>query len=190
MSKELIVGDYVFDSMEEANIAKLEQDKIDRLNEKLASADAEIYFKVYNKSIEKHTFKTPVGLDFMQFLKKKLERLPEYKDNILPIPVNTRDFGNLTNQEKADNLKKYREDADRYSSFFKWSLLINAVLVVIIVALFIITSTSNKPNIINYENALIDKYSAWETELKEKEQSLKDRERDLNEREALIIQNQ
>ncbi len=190
MSKELIVGDYIFDTLEEANTAKLEKDKIERLNEKLVSAEADIYFKVYNKSIEKNTFKTPVGLDFMRLIKRKIEKLPEYKDKILPIPVSSKGFDNLSKEEKNDSIKKYKEDAAKYSSFFKWSLLINGVLVVIIIALFVISSTSQNPNIINYENALIDKYAAWETELKDKEQDLKERERALEEKEDSFTQNE
>ena len=59
-------------------------------------------------------------------------------------------------------------------------------MVIVVIALFIITSTSDNPNIINYENALIDKYSSWESELNEKDKTLRAKERELDERERAI----
>ena len=177
MSKELIVGDYMFPDLETANIAKSEQEKIDKLNEKLVGADMDILYKVYNKSIEKNTFKTPVGLSYMKSLKTALEKGGKDKDSILPIPVNALTFDNPDKKEKNDNITKYKNEAQKNKSFFRWSLFINAVLVVMVVLLFIISWTSNTPNILNYENALVDKYASWEMELKEKEKELNEREK-------------
>ncbi len=186
MSKELIVGDYMFSTLEEANVAKLELDKIQKLTEKLVDADDEMLFKVYNRSIEKNTFRTPVGLEFMKALKKRLEKSRKIKDNVLPIPVSVNNLEISEAKEKEDDIKKVRDDAKKYSSFFKWSLFINAVLVIVIIALFVITGTSKNPNIINYENALIDKYSSWESELNQKEKDLRVKEKEIKDRESAL----
>ena len=186
MSKELIVGDYMFSTLEEANVAKLELDKIQKLTEKLVDADDEMLFKVYNRSIEKNTFRTPVGLEFMKALKKRLEKSRKIKDNVLPIPVSVNNLEISEAKEKEDDIKKVRVDAKKYSSFFKWSLFINAVLVIVIIALFVITGTSKNPNIINYENALIDKYSSWESELNQKEKDLRVKEKEIKDRESAL----
>lgn len=186
MSKELIVGDYMFSTLEEANVAKLELDKIQKLTEKLVDADDEMLFKVYNRSIEKNTFRTPVGLEFMKALKKRLEKSRKIKDNVLPIPVSVNNLEISEAKEKEDDIKKVRDDAKKYSSFFKWSLFINAVLVIVIIALFVITGTSKNPNIINYENALIDKYSSWESELNQKEKELRVKEKEIKDRESAL----
>ena len=186
MSKELIVGDYMFSTLEEANVAKLELDKIQKLTEKLVDADDEMLFKVYNRSIEKNTFRTPVGLEFMKALKKRLEKSRKIKDNVLPIPVSVNNLEISEAKEKEDDIKKVRGDAKKYSSFFKWSLFINAVLVVVIIALFVITGTSKNPNIINYENALIDKYSSWESDLTQKEKDLRIKEKEIKDRENAL----
>lgn len=183
MSKELIVGDYMFSTLEEANVAKLEMDKIEKLTEKLGDADDEMLYKVYNRSIEKNTFRTPVGLEFMKVLKKRLEKSRKVKDDILPIPVCVNNLEIKEANDKQDDIKKVRDDARKFSTFFKWSLFVNAILVIVIIALFVITSTADNPNIINYENALIDKYSSWETELNEKDKELRAKERELDERE-------
>ena len=179
MSRELVVGDYMFSTMEEANVAKLELEKIEKLNEKLTDADVDLLYKVYCRSIEKNTFRTPVGLDFMKNLKNKIEKSGKYKDKILPVPVNMPTFESVDKNEVKDELKKSKNDSKKYSSLFKWSLFINIILAVVIIALFVIASTSNNPNIINYENALIDKYSAWESELKDKEKELKIKENEI-----------
>ena len=190
MSKELVVGDYMFSTMEEANVAKLELDKINKLNEKLVGADDELIFKVYNKSIEKNTFKTPVGLEYMKTMKKRLDKSTAFKDKVLPVPVNAGMPDELSQEEKNDSIKRFRNEAKKYSSLFKWSLFINGILVLVIIALFVITSTSKNPNIINYENAIVDKYSAWETELTEREKAVKEKEKALDARENLIYQNE
>ncbi len=190
MSKELIVGDYMFSTLEEANVAKLEMDKIEKLTEKLGDADDEMLYKVYNRSIEKNTFRTPVGLEFMKVLKKRLEKSRKVKDDILPIPVSVNNLEIKEANDKQDDIKKVRDDVRKFSTFFKWSLFVNAILVIVIIALFVITSTADNPNIINYENALIDKYSSWETELNEKDKELRAKERELDEREKEINNSQ
>lgn len=45
--------------------------------------------------------------------------------------------------------------------------------------MFAVTATSGNINIVNYENALIEKYENWETKLKEKEEKLREREQSL-----------
>ncbi len=179
MSKELVVDDYAFSSMEEANVARLEKDKIDRLNEKLVNADNEILYKVYNKSIEKNTFRTPVGMEFMKKTRNILKDDSSYFDKLPPIPVIVNE-NKARNDEKNDDIKKYKEDAKKNIALFRWSLFINLVLVVIVIVFFVITATSKNPNIINYENVLIDKYSSWEQELTERERAVKEKEAELN----------
>ena len=179
MSKELIVEDYAFSSMEEANVARLEKDMIDRLNEKLVNADNEILYKVYNKSIEKNTFRTPVGLEFMKTTRNILKDDSSYSDKLPPIPV-TMTENKAKNDEKNDDIKKYKEDAKKNIALFRWSLFINLVLIVIVIVFFVITATSKNPNIINYENVLIDKYSSWDQELTERERAVKEKEAELN----------
>ena len=180
MSKELIVGDYMFANLEEANVAKLELEKINKLNEKLVNADVDILIKVYNKSIEKGTFRTPVGLDYMKKLKGYMEKAGVKKTEILPIPVNMPINDKVNKEETSENLKKYKQAAAKNSAMFKWSLFINIVLVVVIIALFVITSTSKNPNILNYENAILDKYSSWEEELTQREKAVREKEAELN----------
>lgn len=60
------------------------------------------------------------------------------------------------------------------------SIIINFLLAAGIVAMIYIASTSSNINILNYETALLDKYSSWAQELQDKENELNERERALN----------
>lgn len=47
------------------------------------------------------------------------------------------------------------------------------------IGMIVITLTDDNPNIINYENKLVDKYEAWEHDLEEREQAVKEQEKKL-----------
>ena len=47
------------------------------------------------------------------------------------------------------------------------------------IGMIVITLTSDNPNIINYENKLVDKYEEWEQDLQEREQAVKEQEKKL-----------
>ena len=61
--------------------------------------------------------------------------------------------------------KKKKDDAKKLNI----SIWINVILAVLVIAMFFIASTGSNPNILNYENALINKYAEWEQELRERE---------------------
>lgn len=52
-----------------------------------------------------------------------------------------------------------------------------------IVSMFIISATSNNPTIINYREKIEDRYSQWDTQLKDKEKELRERERAIEQKE-------
>ena len=45
--------------------------------------------------------------------------------------------------------------------------------------MFVITIKSDNPNILNYETALQNRYSAWEQELNDREKAIKEKELEL-----------
>lgn len=60
---------------------------------------------------------------------------------------------------------------------------INNVLIVVCIAFFLcilgmfyVNSTINSPNILNYEQKLLDKYSSWEQDLTEREEALRQKD--------------
>lgn len=56
----------------------------------------------------------------------------------------------------------------------------NVILILLVIAMFVITLTSNHPNILNYKSNLISRYSQWEQELEQREQAVKQKEAQLN----------
>ena len=61
---------------------------------------------------------------------------------------------------------KKKEDANKKLNISIW---INVILAILVIAMFVIANTGNNPNILNYENAVINKYAEWEQELRERE---------------------
>jgi len=85
-----------------------------------------------------------------------------------------------TSKEKIAKVKDTSPVDSKYRELFYLTLTISIVLFIAIVSMFIITSTSDNINILNYENEIIDKYSTWEQELTDKEKELEAWEKDLS----------
>ncbi|MDD6734070.1 MAG: hypothetical protein PUE21_05980 [Lachnospiraceae bacterium] len=187
MNIEFQVGDYLFTNKIDADKAKEEMEKIKKLEEKIPSASPEVLYKLYNKCIETRAFVTPIGYEFMKQLKKKLELYPEFKDNLLPIPLyayfeksTIADYNMNKRKREEKELQKHLEKQNEKKDYLKISLIANLVLVLVVIAMFIITMNSDAPNIINYKTKIIDRYSEWQQELDAKEKELKARENEVN----------
>ena len=75
--------------------------------------------------------------------------------------------------------KKKEEKDTSYKYKFYNSLIINFILLAALIAGFYITLFSKNVTILNYENMLLDKYSAWEAELRERERIVTEKEKEL-----------
>ncbi|MBE5878425.1 MAG: hypothetical protein E7288_00400 [Lachnospiraceae bacterium] len=166
------VGDYLFQNSEDALLAEKEAEKVMRLEEKMKDADIELLYRLYNKSLEKHTFKTPVGYDFMKRLKYILESNNETPGEVLPVVLEQNFFSK--EQPVVEEKEKDTGSHQEKSPLFIWSLVTNIVLLILVIVMFWIVSTGDNPNVINYENAVINKYAEWEQELSERESLLRE----------------
>lgn len=171
MNRENQVKDYLFNNTQDVLMAREELEKIEKLEPKIGQADIELLYKLYNKSIEKRSFQTPVGLEFMLKVKKILDNNPNTPGEVVPIPLYTTfDLTTRREQEAIQKrqqfmVKKKEDDAKKLNI----SIWINVILVIMVIAMFVIASTGTTPNILNYENAIINKYAEWEQELRERE---------------------
>ena len=68
------------------------------------------------------------------------------------------------------NPAKKKEKADKLTI----SILLNLFLTLLVVGMFAIAYTSEHPNLLNYERAIVDKYAAWEQDLTEREDALRE----------------
>ena len=157
--------------------------------------DPQVVFKVYRQMVSQRLFETPVGYAFLYELQEFLWTNPAISnDTIPPIPVAAaREAAPVRPESKAEarqpqSAPRVRTEVKTkivhktevkhvdYKVKFKACMSICVVLLLIVIGMFAVTATSGNINIVNYENALIEKYEHWEAQLDEREAKLKERE--------------
>lgn len=199
---KVVVGGLEFTDEKQAAVAKTELKRIDVLDEKLDYKNLDAVAKVYEKARLNHIFQTPVGISYMLRLQQYLISSNYEKIEIQPVSVpkmhiKEKANGNDSNANEDDQQKervhqpaseevwKSRLDAakqreQKLMARNKFSLIVIAVLVVLVIGMFAVTLTSKHPNIINYKSNLISQYSEWQQELDQREQVIKQKENELN----------
>ena len=175
-------GGFSFCTEMDGKLAEAEQRKIEYLEARIDYTRPESILRVYDKTIQEQLFKTPVGLMYlkkMQDFLLKQETIP--REKIKSIPLYDTYVGG---QQDALNAEKLSPQAVRKKEHektrFHISLVLNVLLVLAVCAMFVITLTSDQPNIFNYKRALQDRYASWEQDLKAREQAVRDKERELD----------
>lgn len=175
---------YSFLSEKDAALAENERRKIDYLESRLDYDHPETILRVYNKAIEERVFKSPVGQFFLRNLQQYLVNQPEIDpDEVSVIPLYVSfdtEFREQPNpaRNRINPVEKKKEK--KKFQLLPISLIINAGLVVAVIAMFSIALNSDQPNILNYEKAITNRYASWEQQLTEREQIVRERERELN----------
>ncbi len=179
-NNEFIVSGYKFRSEEDAKKTRDEVKKVSYIKSRLNYDEPESVLIIYEKLVAGTVLSTPVGYDLLRELSSFLLENGIEKGRISPLPEYS---GYALN---ADRVRK--DPAPRivpakpkteYKGRFIISLIINIVLVLGIAAMLIIAISSDNPTILNYENALQDKYSAWEQDLSEREKAVREKEKEL-----------
>lgn len=206
------VEGFVFQTEEEARDARREAEGIKYIIAQNNMKDPDIVLKLYNGLIQKEVFSTPVGFAFLRRLRAHLNTIPYIRDeDLLPMPMqkarsdvkraNTAPRSGTKQVDDAPRrVVKREKTASRsrtgkrrlrgYRTPFWISTFMAVVFGLALIGMFIITAVSkDNVTIFNYENAVIDKYEAWEKELNEREIELQEREIELNER-TLELQEQ
>lgn len=200
------VEGFVFQTEEEARDARREAEGIQYIIAQNNMNDPDIVLKLYNGLIQKDVFSTPVGFAFLRRLRAHLNTIPYIRDeDLLPMPVQkTRseakrediaprsaekqvDVAPKRAEKRETTVQRSRTGKRRFRGCripFWISTFMAVVFGLALIGMFIITAVSkDNVTILNYENAVIDKYEAWEKELNEREIELQEREIELNERE-------
>ena len=183
-----LVDEYQFELREEYETALQEKKGVDYLDAQLDYDDAQKVLRTYNELIRKKIFYTPVGIDYLRRLRNVLINSGEIDDDkIMPLYVPSGKKKDSAKVEKYIS-NKYKETVGTMNTDLKKTkninrnlIAVNIVLIVIVIAMFIISYTSDSPNILNYERELQDKYAGWAEDLKEKEDELRQREREIEE---------
>ena len=178
---EYYVEGYRFQTIEDADRARLEQKQTAYFEGKLRGRDAANILAVYDKILDEKVFVTPVGWNYVISLQEKLRLLGIKEEKIRPLPVyitfqheeNTLDRNPVRDRIKASRKKKPQERKLFISA------LVNVFLGFLVLAMFVITLRGSTPNVINYKIALTNQYAAWEQELTQREKAVKEKEQEL-----------
>ncbi len=180
---DLIVGGYHFHSTADADKARDEQKKIAYIEAHMNMEDPESVLAIYNKMLANRIFVTPVGFGFLKDIRDYLLNSESIeKDEIKPLELNQMySLGKGLSEEAELPRRKIipAKKKNPYEEKFFISVVFNIILVIGVIAMFVIASSSKNPNIINYENNLVNKYSEWEEELKDREQRIREKEMQL-----------
>ena len=175
-----------------------EAEGIRYVKQKADMAKPQVIQQIYCQMVRQRLFETPVGYSFLSELQAVLKADPNIRDEeIPPIPVIVRkeqrpaqaDAGPARPpQQRAQQPAKTKtkivyqtkvRNID-YKKWFRTSMIFTVLLFLIVAGMFAVTATSGNVNIVNYENALIEKYEAWETDLDEREAKLRERMKEMS----------
>lgn len=178
MNNEYIYDGFLFTSKEDVERAKKERKQVNYLKEHMDGQSVDSLLALYEKANKERLFRTPVGLLFMRELYTKLQVSGVDKEKLMPVFVYANFEQRIRPQTISERQKEIeKEKTEKLKKNYRNALLVIAALAVAVVCMFIITLTSNQPNILNYERALQDKYAGWEQDLTERENALREREK-------------
>ena len=180
--EKLSVGGYLFSTEKDAQLAEAEIKKIEYLEARMDHAQPENILAVYKKLLYERVFKTPIGFQYLKKIRDFLLEQEQINASDVPaIPLYVNFGGEI--RETTENVKNRIKQIDQKNENRKdklfLSVALNFMLIVAVIAMFLIALKSDNPNIINYKQAITNQYSAWEQELKEREEVIREKEKEL-----------
>lgn len=179
-----VVDGFQFGTEDDAALARNEKLRIERIEEKMDYQNSEMVGAVYKKAIDNRVFKTPVGYHYLKKLQQVLvEKLPE-NETVADIPVSgvysMRESANQTVERIQASRKPAKKEKPKQEFFSrKTSIIINISLLILVIVMFVISTTSSNPNILNYERTIQNRYVEWEQQLSDREQVVREKEKEL-----------
>lgn len=176
-TKSRVVDGFVFPSYKEAQIAIKEQQNIDVIRQRTPQSNPNAVYELYTKLIERGIFKTVVGYSFLHELRHQLIDEYHYAEEELPdieIPKrmeydSVAEINQGVMKNKFEHLLIVKQ---------RMSIVIVA-LVIMVVGMFVIAVINPNAGYVNTENKVLNKYSAWEEDLQQREQAVKEKEEQL-----------
>ena len=179
-----VVDGFQFGTEDDAALARNEKLRIERIEEKMDYQNSEMVGAVYKKAIDNRVFKTPVGYHYLKKLQQvRVENLPE-NETVADIPVSgvysMRESANQTVERIQASRKPAKKEKPKQEFFSrKTSIIINISLLILVIVMFVISTTSSNPNILNYERTIQNRYVEWEQQLSDREQVVREKEKEL-----------
>jgi len=180
---EGIIGGFYFEDASLMQEAESEQRKIQYLESKIDYKDLPRVQAIYEKALQDQVFHTPVGLFYLKGIRDFLVNADERLDKTLS-PINMalslkEGAKTRTADGKRNKEQQLKKKAEKNASNLKLSIILNLLLIAAVIAMYAITLNAKQPNILNYEKALVNRYSAWEQELTRREQVVRQKEKEL-----------
>lgn len=181
---KFIIDGYMFETSKDYEGALKEKEAIEHMKSKSDLRNPQVSYKAYNQLVDKGTFKTVIGYEFLRELQKyAIENGTVTKDKIRNITVRKQDIiKKVAPDNPSEEAKKAMEFKQRLelekAGKTSYKIII-AVLSAIIVLMMAITYKTPYSIFTNYENKIIDKYEQWESELSQREEKIKEQEKKL-----------
>ena len=182
--EDLIIEGYYFGSFDDAKQAKREIKNAQYLNERVDVMNLKQKLALYNKMLDEKVFSTPVGWEYLKYLRGLLLEEGIIEEELRPIPLYIT-FTSKNDENEYSHIAKLhvkpgKSELEKTKNNYKISLIFNILFVLLIIAMFAITMNSTTPNIINYKTVIVDQYSSWEQDLRQREEAVKEKEKQLN----------
>lgn len=175
---------YSFDTAKEMDLAKKEAESIEYIKAKMELKNREKARKLYDSLVEKQSFVTPIGIQFMKEIQQDLSMFSSSPLKGVPVHLAldkvNKNQGKLTKGFIAESIDRSVHQVDIYKDKLRNSKIIITFLVVLILAMFAVVLLGKNSPFQDAEQKLQDKYAVWEEQLKEKEQYLLEKEEQLN----------
>jgi hypothetical protein len=179
--EEYVLDGFLFESRQQYDRAKKEKETIAYLTANTDSSDAKALLKVYNRSVEKGSFQTIIGQQYLYNLRKRLEGSGIVdKTTLAPIQIKTGGAAAKSSKSaQGGQESRYKKLYENEVANRKIKNMIIAVLILVIIGMVAITVTS-RYSVYTYftdyktqiRNEVEDELEDWQNELEEREKEL------------------
>ncbi len=180
MNDEMIVGGFIFGTVADAELAKEELARIEYLDANMNYANTSKVLQLYDKALDTKMFHTPVGWRYLDKLKGILLDSGYIEEEIRPVPLYNVFARTEEDHSVLERIRPVKKKADPYKRKYAFTLMVAGILLITVVAMFVIALISETPNMINYRNAIVNEYAAWEQDIKDREDAVRMKERELD----------
>lgn len=190
--KEYQLDAFLFQNKEDYDRAVKEKETITYLKANSNPDDMKALLRIYNRSVEKESFRTVIGMEYMNDIRKRLvESGLASEEALAPIPVQRStvfrgDRGQAQAGSGADLERQVKRYKAAYEAASVGKTIKNLVIVMLVLVIFamILITYKTRYSVFTYftnykekmRNEIIDEYEDWQTQLEQKEQELKERE--------------
>lgn len=186
-SSKYTISDYSFSNKNDYERALKEKETISYIVANTNMADMKSVLKVYNRAVEKKSFQTVLGLEFVKNMRKSLINSGIVSDDTIqavPVPPASAKPKPAGENITAGMAEKYKL---AYENERAGRIIRNMAIVFLIavIGIMIFITYNSKYSVFTYftdyktnmENELIDKYQDWKNQLEAKENELNEREK-------------